>query len=129
MAFFSKALGVQHSRLSVYNKEMMAIVVVVQKWRPYLIGKHFTIKTDHHSLKYLMEQKISTPSQQKWIAKLLGYDFTIVYKKGKENLVADALSRVAKLYFMIVVIGQFVQQIKDSYKDDSKISKLVQQLQ
>lgn len=42
-----------------------------------------------------MEQRIVTPEQQKWVSKLLGFDYEIVYKPGKENMVADALSRVS----------------------------------
>lgn len=76
-----------------------------------------------------MEQKTSTPNQHKWITKLLGYDFTIVYKRGKENLVADALSRVAKVYSLSVVTGQLLQKIKDSYIGDTRLSTLIQQLQ
>ena len=68
-------------------------MVAVKKWSAYLMDKHFTIKTDHWSLKYLTEQKISNLLQQKWISKLLGYDYTIVYRKGQENTIADALSR------------------------------------
>ena len=68
-------------------------MVAVKKWRPYLLGRPFVIKTDHQSLKYLLEQKIGTPAQQKWITKLLGYAFIVEYKHGKENVVADALSR------------------------------------
>ncbi|KAL0313873.1 UNVERIFIED_CONTAM: Retrovirus-related Pol polyprotein from transposon [Sesamum angustifolium] len=90
--YISKALASKNLFLSVYEKEMMVIVVAVQKWRPYLIRRHFIIKTDHQSHKYLLEQRISTPSQQKWLSKLMGYEYTINYKKGKENVVADALS-------------------------------------
>ena len=60
---------------------------------PYLLWKHFHIKTYHHSLKYFLEQRISSPRKQKWVTKLLGYDHGIIYKKGKENVVADALSQ------------------------------------
>ncbi|KAJ8631092.1 hypothetical protein MRB53_024415 [Persea americana] len=63
------------------------------KWRPYLLGRQFTVRTDHQSLKYLWEQCIATTAQQKWLVKLMGYDFVIEYKKGNENSVADALSR------------------------------------
>jgi hypothetical protein len=41
-----------------------------------------------------MEQRIVTPEQQKWVSKLLGYDYEIIYKPGRENSVVDALSRV-----------------------------------
>ena len=69
------------------------MAIAVKKWRPYLLGKPFVIKTDHQSLKHLLEQRIGTPMQQKWITKLLGYSFVIDYKKGKENVVADAFLR------------------------------------
>ena len=51
------------------------------------------IKTDHQSLKHQLEQRIGTPMQQKWVTKLLGYSFIIKYKKGRDNVVADVLSR------------------------------------
>ena len=51
------------------------------------------VRTDHQSLKFLLEQRIATPSQQKWLAKLLGYAFVVEYKKGSYNRVADTLSR------------------------------------
>lgn len=53
----------------------------------------FLIGTYHASLRFLKEQKITNALQQKWLYKLMGYDFTIEYKQGKANLVADALSR------------------------------------
>jgi hypothetical protein len=65
----------------------------LKKWHPYLVGRHFKVKTDHDSLKYFLEQRLSSEEQQKWVTKIMGYDFEIVYKKGKKNLVADALSR------------------------------------
>lgn len=81
------------AHLSTYKKELLALVTVVRKWRPYLFGKPFVIKSDHQSLKYLLEQRIGTHMQQRWIIELLGYSFIIDYKKGKENVVANALSR------------------------------------
>jgi len=62
IAFFSEALKGSARALSTYDKEMLAVVKAVRKWRPYLLGKSFVIKTDHQSLKYLLEQRISTPS-------------------------------------------------------------------
>lgn len=93
IAFISKALAPRHAALSIYDKEMMAVVFAVQHWRPYLLGNHFRIFTDHRTIQYFLNQKISTPAQQKWLLKLIGYDYTIQYKPGKQNAVSDALSR------------------------------------
>lgn len=51
------------------------------------------MRTDHHSLKYLLKQKVGITTQQKWVSTLLGYEFSNEYKKGVENKVDDALSR------------------------------------
>ena len=72
---------------------MLAIMHAVDMWRPYLLGKRFQIKTNHQSLKYFLEKRISSPEQQKWVTKLFGYDYEIIYKKGKDNVVMDALSQ------------------------------------
>ncbi|KAA8536795.1 hypothetical protein F0562_029273 [Nyssa sinensis] len=73
---------------------MLAIVKAIRIWRPYLLGKRFIVRTDHQSLKYLLEQRITTPAQSRWLPKLLGYDYAIEYKKGPENQVVDSLSRM-----------------------------------
>jgi hypothetical protein len=93
LAFFSQVLKGRFVLMSTYEKELLALVAAVRKWRPYLLGHFFTIKTDHQSLKFLLEQKIGSPMQQRWVSKLLGYEFVVEFKKGKENKVADALSR------------------------------------
>ncbi|XP_061993693.1 uncharacterized protein LOC133711607 [Rosa rugosa] len=97
IAYLSKALAPRHVALSVYDKEMLAVVYAVQQWRPYLLGRHFSIYTDHRTIQYFLEQKISTPTQQKWLLKLAGYDYSIHYKAGKNNSAPDALSRKEEL--------------------------------
>lgn len=94
IAYFSKILG-QRARLkSIYEKELMAIVLAVQKWRPYLLGHPFIIRTDQRSLKFLLEQREVGMDYQRWVSKLMGYQFQIEYKPGRMNNAADALSRV-----------------------------------
>lgn len=93
IAFFSQALKGRNATLSTYDKEMLALVLAVQKWRPYLPRKTFVVHTDHKSLKYLWSQRITTLAQQRWLSKLMGYDFSIEYKQGKKNSTVDALSR------------------------------------
>jgi hypothetical protein len=92
LPFTRKQLSKRHLGQSIYEKEMLSILHGVDLWHPYLLSQRFQIKTDHRSLKYFQEQRISSPKQQKWVTKIFGYDYHIIYKKGKENVVADALS-------------------------------------
>ena len=58
-----------------------------------MVGNRFRVRTDHNSLKFFLEQTQLQERQQKWINKIQAYDFDIEYVKGKNNVVADALSR------------------------------------
>ena len=93
IAYHGQALKGKHLHLSTYETKLLALATVVKKWRPFLLGKPFIVRTDHQSLKFLLEQRIATPAQQKLFTKLLGCAFVVEYKKGVENKVADALSR------------------------------------
>jgi len=93
IAFLSQALSTRNAALSTYEKECLAIILAVEKWRSYLQARPFTIKTDHKSLLHLSDQRIDTKIQQKALLKLMDLDFTIVYKQGSTNQAADALSR------------------------------------
>lgn len=92
VAYLSTALCPKNKALSTYEKECMAILIAVEKWRPYLQHQHFIIRTDHKSLMYLTEQRVHTKLQHKALLKLMDLQFTI-YKKGIANKAADALSR------------------------------------
>ncbi|GJX40714.1 putative mitochondrial protein, partial [Tanacetum coccineum] len=94
IAYLSKTLAPKHQSLSTYEKELLAVVLALQKWRGYLLDSHFKIWMDHFSLKYMLDQRITTPFQSKWLPKLLRFDYDIEYKKGVDNAAADALSRI-----------------------------------
>ena len=93
IAYFSKALSKQNLAKSTYEHEIMALVLAIQHWRPYLLGTRFCVYTDQKSFRFLLEQRITNPDQQNWVVKLLGYQFDIHYKSGRKNRTADALSR------------------------------------
>ena len=58
VVYFSKALSPTHQLLSVYEKDMLAILIAVRKWNAYVVGRHFKIKTNHQSLRFLLDQSL-----------------------------------------------------------------------
>ncbi|GJZ27288.1 retrotransposon-related protein [Tanacetum coccineum] len=151
IAYLSKTLAPKHQALSTYEKEFLAALMALDKWRGYLLDIHFKIKTDHFSLKYLLNQRLTTPFQTKWLPKLLGFDYEISYNKGTENIVADALSRVntgsefsgvntasefsgvhmgGELNAMILstIASDLLQDIKSSYVQDLPLQRIIDEL-
>lgn len=63
IAYSSKVLAPRHMGKSIYEKEYMVLLNAVDKWRHYFQYKHFLVRTDHHSLKYLLEQRVTTAIQ------------------------------------------------------------------
>lgn len=134
IAFESRPIKGKNLLKPIYEKEMLAILHALKQWRPYLLGRHFKVKTDHDSLKYFLEQRLSSEEQQKWVTKMLGYDFEIIYKKGKQNVVADALSRkdadVESLLCAISIIQpDWITEARDEWKKDDELWTLIQRLQ
>ena len=131
VAFYSKALGVNNRKLSIYEKEFIAILMAVDKWRCYLQRGPFVIKTDHKSLCHLQDQTLSTDWQKKAMAKLAGLQFKLQYKKGTENRVADALSRVGHAFECAAISGVtpiWLQEVLNSYTNDSVSQRLLTEL-
>ncbi|GJS00937.1 putative nucleotidyltransferase, ribonuclease H [Tanacetum coccineum] len=132
VSFFSRAISPRQSALSVYEKELLAIMMAVKQWHYYLITSLFVIRTDQRSLKHLLTQKVTTPLQHKWLAKLMGYDYVIEYKKGRENVAADALSRVQGITLFTTAISQIepllLNRILDSQNNDVEVQQVIQKL-
>lgn len=132
IAFISKALSPKNVLLSTYEKELLAVIHAVQKWSSYVLDRHFIIKTDQESLKHLLEIKVVTSYQQKWLSKLLGFDYEIQYKKGCENKVADAISRVSGIDLLLalsIISSDIMILFKQSWQDDVNLQSIISDLE
>ena len=108
-------------------------MLAIQHWRPYLLGRKFVVSTDQKSLKQLLQQRVINADQQNWAAKLLGYDFEIVYKQGRLNRGADALSRINK-GLELNTINSYVkwtqeEQVRAENKQDEKLQRITKEVQ
>ena len=132
IAYFSKTLGPRNSSLSIYEKEALAILEALKKWRHYLLGNKLTIRTDQKSLKYLSSQRLLEGIQHKLMLKLLEFDYSIEYKKGCLNTVVDALSRKDNIpdscAAISVAVPSWLIEVEASYVGDAFCMKLLQEL-
>lgn len=94
IAFMSKKLNAAQRNYNTTELECLAAVLAIKKFRHYIDGYEFELITDHASLKWLMGQKDLSGRLARWSLQLQSHKFTIRHVKGKDNVVADALSRV-----------------------------------
>jgi hypothetical protein len=128
IAFLSKALGIKNKQLSIYKKEFLALIMVVYKWRPNLQRTEFEIRTDHKALNFLEDQELHSKLLRKAMTKLMGLQFRVVYKQGKDNVVADALSRMAHVMAMTSVSevqSMWIQEVLNSYTTNNEAQELL----
>lgn len=132
IAYFSQALTERQRLKSVYERELMAVVFAIQKWLHYLLGRHFIVRTDQKSFKFLLEQREINVEFQRWLTKILGFDFDIHYKPGLENKAADALSRkhvMPELFALSLSSAIQLEEICSEVEKDDKLRALKEAVQ
>uniref|UniRef100_A0A669CP14 ribonuclease H n=1 Tax=Oreochromis niloticus TaxID=8128 RepID=A0A669CP14_ORENI len=93
VAYFSRALGRAERNYCVTRRELLAVVLAVRHFWPYLHGCRFLLRTDHASLTWLLNFKHPEGQVVRWLEVLQGYDFEIQHRAGRQHGNADALSR------------------------------------
>lgn len=148
VAFMSKKMLPAEMKYAVHEQELLAVVCALREWRHYLHGSKFTviIITDHKSLRYIDTQPNLSSRQARWSELLAEFDYEIIYVQGKDNVVADALSRrsdhkdvkqaqtVSEQPIEVASIGislsdgenKFVEEIVLGYSDDKSCKKILE---
>ena len=93
ICYSSKTLSKGESSYSATNLELLSIIYHLDKFRHYLIGRKFTLRSDHKSLQYLRTFKNPTGILARWIMKIQDLDYEFEHLKGKQNAACDFLSR------------------------------------
>eukprot|EP00731_Ephydatia_muelleri_P009146 Em0004g1484a len=93
VAYASRALSRTEKKYCATRREMLALVWAARHFRPYLYGRKFTLRTDHHCLQWLHNFKEPEGQVARWLEVLSEYDYTVIHRVGKQHTNADALSR------------------------------------
>nr|CAN76407.1 hypothetical protein VITISV_016041 [Vitis vinifera] len=111
--YASKTLNEAQRNYTTTEKELLAVVFALDKFRAYLVGSFIIVSTDHSALKYLLTKQDAKARLIRWILLLQEFDLQIRDKKGVENVVADHLSRLA------IAHNSHVLPINDDFPEES----------
>ena len=93
IAYYSQTLSRPQKQYCITRRELLAVIKAVQHFHHYLYGRHFTVRTDHAALKWLLSFRNPEGQIARWIQRLQEYDFEIEHRSGLKHNNADALSR------------------------------------
>ncbi|XP_016690820.1 uncharacterized protein [Gossypium hirsutum] len=128
---FSKTFEIECEKLNgaalnypIYDKEMYVLIRALETWQHYLWPKEFVIHSDHEALKHIKGQHKLNKRHAKWVEYLESFPYVIKYKKGKDNILADALSRRYTLlsYLDSKLLGFTL--LKDLYAKDDDFGEI-----
>jgi RNase H-like domain found in reverse transcriptase/Reverse transcriptase (RNA-dependent DNA polymerase)/Integrase zinc binding domain/Chromo (CHRromatin Organisation MOdifier) domain/gag-polyprotein putative aspartyl protease len=137
VAFESRKMSPAEQNYAAHEKELLAIIHALKVWRVYLDGRHFTIQTDHASLRYLQTQPTLSKRQARWLELMQEFDFEIKYISGKTNVVADALSRRPDLQHSMetnaitstISSSEILEEIRQTTNEDPCFGQIMEALE
>ncbi|RVW85617.1 Transposon Ty3-G Gag-Pol polyprotein [Vitis vinifera] len=124
IVYFSEKLNGATLNYPTYDKELYALVRALETWKHYLWPKEFVIHTDYESLKHLKGQGKLNRRHAKWVEFIETFPYVIKYKQGKENIVADALSRRYALVSTLNAKLLGFEYVKELYANDDDFASV-----
>ncbi|MCO5580269.1 hypothetical protein L7F22_034135 [Adiantum nelumboides] len=125
VAYTSRKLRDHERNYPTHNLELLAVIHALKLWRHYLLSCKFQLVTDHKSLNWIFTQPNLNMRQRKWIELLQEYDFDIKYRPGKDNVVADGLSRKSFLNAISIPNNPILDMIKEASQKDQEYQELI----
>jgi hypothetical protein len=129
VAYESRKLTGSQVRWPIHEKEFYAIVQCLKLWRHYVGGRKTRVYTDNISLKYMETKMQATPKELRWYDTIVSMDVELIHKLGKDNVVADALSRreelITPVLRLIIANGwkpvekDFLDEVLEAMKTDA----------
>jgi hypothetical protein len=121
VAYFSEKLSGPSLNYSTYDKELYALVRVLETWQHYLWPKEFVIHSNNESLKHIRGQAKLNKRHAKWVEFIETFPYIIKHKKGKDNDIADALSRCYTMLSQLDLKIFGLESLKELYATDFNI--------
>jgi len=128
IAYASQTFSREEANYCTTKRELLAVIRMMEKFRHYLWGRHFTVRTDHGSLRWLSNFRDSDGMLARWLVRLAQFDFTIVHRAGVKHLNADGLSRCKQCQYDLCPgaakdsahpftqeLGESIESIDDDY--------------
>jgi hypothetical protein len=126
VAYFREKLSGLVLNYSTYDKELYALVRTLETWQHYLWPKEFVIHSNHESLKHLRTQNKLNRRHAKWAEFIESFSYVIKHKKGKDNIIADALSRRYAMLSQLDCRIFGLETIKEQYANDVKFRDVME---
>ena len=129
--YASRSLNSTERKYSTTEKECLAIVWAVRKFRHFLLGAPFTLETDHKPLEWLESAKVSHARSQRlerWSLELRAYDFKVVHRPGKDNCHVDSLSRLP-ISLVALQAPVTITEISKAQRSDPSLSLVIKALE
>lgn len=128
VAYYSTTHSAPERKYSVTRKELLAVIKSIKHFKHYLYGREFVLRTDHASLKWLMNFKEPEGQVARWLEFLSSYQFKIEHRQGCKHLNADALSRIPLCNNVMFDGLKWTSQEMCQFQDDDSVLKEVKEL-